>query len=177
MHTGTNIAMLAGALGAMAGMAMQGAGDPMVQTIGQGWMLAGVASTTLLGGMAALSAKWKSFKAERQMNQTIERLENAVTNGTQTDRTTLNSFINLTRDSSNFFEDASQSKRTAVAERLQILGMAIVAKMPNMEQADLAANVVNLTMGDARFKMGVHIEAPLATRPTMDFASSTPSLG
>lgn len=181
MHDGTKIAMFAGALGAVVGLALQTSGDQLTQTIGQGWMLGGVASTALMGGVAAISAKWQSFKAERQMSQTIEHLETAVEKGVHTDGTTLKSFIGLARESGEFFEYKSDSKKEAVAQRLQILGMSIADKMPHMEQADSAANVVHNTMGSIRFKLGVSLNQDAPVRKAgidIDITSpSAPSMG
>ena len=58
MQDGFKIGISAGVAGTAVGLALQNTQEPMLQSIGQGWILGGIAATALLGGIAVLSAKW-----------------------------------------------------------------------------------------------------------------------
>ncbi len=152
MQDGFKIGISAGVAGTAVGLALQNTQDPMLQTIGQGWILGGVASTALLGGIAALSAKWNQYKKECAVERTIEQLEKA--NETQPGQKMLAThFVEVALTTAELFEQARGIKKSAVTERLQLLGMNIADGMPHQDEQTRAHQLVHNAMNVVRMKL------------------------
>ena len=154
MESGTKIAMTTGVLGAIAGFGMQASNEQLVQTIGQGWMLGGLASFAIFGSVAIVSQKWETFKAERRTNDAITSLAEAVDKSATTDAHQLNTFVALTKDATASFETSDNTRQATVAYRLHCLGKGIASKMPPSTAA-FAGDVVTSAMNSACFKLNV----------------------
>lgn len=152
MQDGFKIGISAGIAGTAVGLALQNTQDPMLQTIGQGWILGGVAATALLGGIAALSAKWNQYKQECAVERSVEQLEKA--NETQPGQKTLvTHFVEVALTAAEQFEQARDSKKSAITERLQLLGMNIADGMPEQETQSRAHQLTNNAMNVVRMKL------------------------
>ena len=166
MESGTKIAITAGALGAVVGLGMQAFNEQMIQTIGQGWMLGGVASVVMFGGVTLVSKKWEQFKAERETNNAITSLAETVDNSTTADAHCLNTFVALTQKAMSSFENSNDTRQVTVAYRLDCLGKGIVSKMP-LATAAFSKEVVIRAMDATCFKLNVCFRED-ATREMMN---------
>lgn len=160
MQDGFKIAISAGLMGAVVGLGMQGMSDQMSQTIGQGWMLGGLAGSAVLGGIAAISEKWTHFKREREINQNIDELQKKVDNLSEVKDVvrTMTEFTRLAGVVHDNFDSSREKSRATVVLRLQILGLSIADKMPTPELADHAASSVYRTMGNVSFRLGQSLD-------------------
>lgn len=152
MQDGFKIGISAGVAGTAVGLALQNTQDPMLQTIGQGWLLGGVVSTALLGGIAALSAKWNQYKKECAVERTIEQLEKA--NEEQPGHNTLvTHFVEVALTAAEQLEDARGITKSFVTERLQLLGMNIADGMPDQNEQTRAEQLVRNAMNVVRMTL------------------------
>lgn len=174
MHDAFKISLTAAVMGTVVGAGLQSAADPVLQTVGQGWMLGGVASTAILGGFAAASSAWKSYKEERNMNQRIEALETVHKSGAPVSFETMNEFIETARSAGRFFESARDSKKEAVFARVAALGAGLFPKSPAPEAA---RDAVAATLTAVSFRLATPLPSMETKAPAEPaFSSSSPSL-
>ena len=152
MQDGFKIGISAGVAGTAVGLALQNTQEPMLQSIGQGWILGGIAATALLGGIAVLSAKWNQYKQECKVLRSVEKLEKA--NEEQPAQKMLVAhFVEAALTAADVFEQAPDLKKSSMTERLQLLGMNIADNMPEKEQQVHAHQLANNAMNVVRMKL------------------------
>lgn len=152
MQDGFKIGISAGVAGTAVGLALQNTQEPMLQSIGQGWILGGIAATALLGGIAVLSAKWNQYKQECKVLRSVEKLEKA--NEEQPAQKMLVAhFVEAALTAAAVFEQAPDLKKSTITERLQLLGLNIADNMPEKEQQVHAHQLANNAMNVVRMKL------------------------
>lgn len=174
MHDALKISLTTALAGIAVGVGLQSAADPMLQTIGQGWMLGGVAATALVGGFAAASSAWKSYKQERSLNKQLESLEAVQKSGAPVDAKTISTFLDTARKAGYMFEDARDAKKETVLNRIAALGSGLAQNAQSPEHAQQA---VHATLDAMSFRLGQALPTVETKAPTEPaFGSTSPAM-
>lgn len=181
MNDSIKLGVVTGALGVIAGFGMQSAVDPMIQVVGQGWMLGGLMGTALLSGFSIVSEKWRHYKEEADLNQKIENFQKSVSNSASIHRVDqMTPYIELVRAAATLFAESSNAKQESVVIRLQTLGVSLVDNMPTQKLRDSAVELVNRSMGYVRFKLDQTLYSDVSAKKagnSIESLNSSPSIG
>lgn len=153
MHEGFKIGIATGAVGAVVGLALQTAQDPQWQTIGQGWMLGGVAGVAILGGVSALSSKWKSYKEEQALELSIEKLQRHVS-FPHSDNV-FDHLHDVASQGVDTLMHASESKKTAFMTRMREISIALVGGQNTLERHEQVSATALLTLSHIAWELNV----------------------
>lgn len=181
MNDSLKIALSASALSILAGIGLQSAVDPMMQTIGAGWVIGGLAATALFSGLSVVAAKWNTYKEEADLNQKIENFQKSVSNSASIHRVDqMTPYIELVRAAATLFAESSNAKQESVVIRLQTLGVSLVDNMPTQKLRDSAVELVNRSMGYVRFKLDQTLYSDVSAKKagnSIESLNSSPSIG
>lgn len=153
MHDGFKIGMSAGAVGAVVGLALQTAQDPMWQTVGQGWMLGGAAGVAVLGGICAVSSKWQGYKQEHDLALAMEKLERHVA-WPHSDNVSghLHAVAN---QGIGTLMDASENKKTAFMGRMRDISVAWIGGQNTLESHSQASTTALIALAGIAWELNV----------------------
>lgn len=181
MNDSIKLGLVTGALGVIAGFGMQSAADPMIQVVGQGWMLGGVVGAALLSGFSIVSEKWRHYKEEAALNQKIETLQDSVnTSASIHEIDQMAPYLEIVRAAATLFAESSNAKQASVVSRLQTLGVSLVDNMPTQKLRESAVELVNRSMGYVRFKLDQTLYSDVSAKKAgnnIESLNSSPSIG
>ena len=153
MQDGVKIAIAAGAVQAVVGLALQTAQDPQWQTAGQGLMLSGVAGVAVVGGVSALASKWQSYKKEKALDLSIEKLHRRVS-FPHSDKV-FDHLHSVAVQGTTTLMNASENKKTAFMDRMQEISIALVSGQNSTERHQQVSTTVLLTLSTIALELGV----------------------
>ena len=153
MQDGVKIAIAAGAVQAVVGLALQTAQDPQWQTAGQGLMLSGVAGVAIVGGVSALASKWQSYKKEKALDLSIEKLHRRVS-FPHSDKV-FDHLHSVAVQGTTTLMNASENKKTAFMDRMQEISIALVSGQNSTERHQQLSTTVLLTLSTIALELGV----------------------
>ena len=153
MQDGMKIAIAAGAVQAAVGLALQTAQDPQWQTAGQGLMLSGVAGVAVVGGVSALASKWQSYKKEKDLDLSIEKLHRRVS-FPHSDKV-FDHLHSVAVQGTTTLMNASENKKTAFMDRMQEISIALVSGQNSTERHQQLSTTVLLTLSTIALELGV----------------------